>query len=193
MNIVGNSFFGRSRKMASVAMLIALAALLLWLLMQVDTKWKRQWTHSCVNSAVRDAKVPARRESALRYLRALAQGKWSFGATIAVLALGDVEDRNGDVLTLIEAACMSSNLYVKRSGAQALQRQGRNAVRSVPLLAQLLDEPISDAAIFAADALAELGPEACAARESLLRAEKSSSRLVAEAARLALSMLNCPE
>ena len=193
MPIIGYTSFGRSRTKAGVAMLIALATLLLWLLMQVDTKWKRQWTNSCVNSAVRDTKIPARRESALRYLRTLAQGEWSFGATIAVLALGDVEDRNGDVLNLIEAACMSSNRYVKRSAAQALQRQGRNAVRSVPILAQLLGEPIFDAAIFAADALAELGPEACAARESLLRAEKSSSRLVAEAARRALSMLNCPE
>ncbi|WP_397570596.1 HEAT repeat domain-containing protein [Schlesneria sp. T3-172] len=171
-----------SRRTCVILSLVALivgSALVLLLVFVVDSPIKRQLVHARIKKLVRAAKEDPLNACYPNELLVIAQSKYSFAATNAVVGLGEIGNSASIVLVPLAELLKSPDDFVSREAARALSRLGP---LSAPVLGELKDVVKNgradvDTTWFAAEAIGNIGPTA---REALplLRAKIGKSKIL---------------
>jgi hypothetical protein len=121
-----------------------------------DSLARRQRIHKRVTQLLEQAKQHPDDLTHIRELLKIAQGQYSFGATVATVAIGDAETSAKQILPEIASLLKSPNDFVAREAAIALGKQKQASRAVLEDLESALDRN-GDTAVFAAEAVGEIG------------------------------------
>ena len=117
-------------------------------------------------------------------------GNWSFSRTYAAVTLGELGPLAKPAIPDLIRALNCKDYYVEREAARALGTVGVGMPDAVEPLCRKVRESKTDAALFAAESLGEIGKPALVAIPDLEEAAKSPVPPLAEDAKKALTKLN---
>lgn len=152
----------RTYLMVSLAILTASISLVFFAAFVFDSPIKRQIAHARIKKLIRAAKEDPLNDRYPKELLAIAQSKYSFAATNAVVGLGEIGSSASAVIGPLAELLKSPDSFVSREAARALSRLGP---LSAPVLSELENAVVHgradvDTTWFAAEAVGNIGPPA---------------------------------
>lgn len=106
----------------------------------LDTIARRKAVSRQVRLLVERIKLDENNSIPLSELITLAKSKYSFGATIATIAIGDLGDDAAPAVFVLGESLESNDPYVSRAAAISLGRLGRIAKSQLPKLEEVLSD-----------------------------------------------------
>lgn len=173
---------GRSTLLVPLALVAGLLLLVYWFpgIAHIDTRTRRQAIASHVRDLVARIQSEPDNSKFVDELVMIAKGNYSFGATLATVALGKIGENAEPVVDQIGDLLFSEDPYVSREAAFALARLGPIAKSQLPKLLRAINDPDFQADYAAYEAIGSMGEDAVDTLPFLLRKSEDGVSVLAK-------------